>query len=83
MKLRNNIKVIYEVTRNYVRKDGEQSEEFVTPPFVANGGSLSHILFIIIMHDVAKEVKSKIKQTHVRYKCLETVSIGNVCLRMN
>jgi len=29
-KLRNNIKAIYEVTRNYVRKDKEQSGEFVT-----------------------------------------------------
>jgi len=30
----------------------------------------------MIMDDVAKEIKSKIKQTHVGYKCLEAVSIG-------
>ena len=29
-KLRNSIEAIHEVTRNYVRKGGEQSEEFVT-----------------------------------------------------
>ena len=28
------------------------------------------------MDDVAKEIKSKIKQSHVGYKCLEAVSIG-------
>ena len=28
------------------------------------------------MDDVAKEIKSKIKRTHVEYKCLEAVSIG-------
>ena len=30
MKLRNNIEAINEVTGNYVRKNREQSEEFVT-----------------------------------------------------
>ena len=29
-KLRNDIKAIYEVIRNYLKKDREQSEEFVT-----------------------------------------------------
>jgi len=30
VKLRHYVKAIYEVSRNYVRKDSEQSEEFVT-----------------------------------------------------
>ena len=30
----------------------------------------------MIKEDITKEIKSKIKQTHVGYKCLEAVSIG-------
>ena len=33
-------------------------------------------MFMVIMDDVAKDIKSRIKQTHVGYKCLETVRIG-------
>ena len=81
-KLRNNIKTIYEVTRNYVKKDGEQYERFVTKEGLRQGEILSPILFIMFMDDVAKEVKLKIKQIHVEYKCLEAFIIGDVCLRM-
>ena len=81
-KLRNNIKAIYERTTNYVRKDMEQLEEFVTKKGLRQGGALSSVLFIIIMNNVAKEVMSKIEQSHVGYKCLEAVSMWNVCLRM-
>ena len=56
---------IFEETRNYVRKDREQSEELVTKEGLRQGRTLNRILFIIIMDDVAKEVKSKIKQIHV------------------
>ena len=59
-----------------MRKDKEQSGEFVTKEGLRQGGALSPILFIKIMDDVAKEIKSNIKQTHVGYKRLETVSIG-------
>ena len=59
-----------------MRKDKEQSGGFVTKDRLRQGGALSPILFIIIMDDVAKEIKYKIKQTHVRYKCIEAVSIG-------
>ena len=48
-----------------------QSEEFVTKERLCQGGVLSPILYIMIMDDVAKEIKSKIKQTHVGYKYLE------------
>ena len=74
-KLRNNIKAIYEVIRNYVRKDGEQSEEFLAKEGLRQGEALTPILFIMIMDDVAREIESKIKQTHVGYKCLEKESI--------
>ena len=33
-------------------------------------------MFIMIMDDVAKEIKSKIKQTRVGFKRLETMRIG-------
>ena len=52
--LRHNIKVIYEVTGNYVRKEREQSEGFVTKNGLRQGEVLSPILFIMIMDDVAK-----------------------------
>ena len=65
-----------------MRKDKEQSGEFVTKERLRQGGALSPILFIMIMDDVAKEIKSKIKQTHVGYKCLETVNIGE-CVFMD
>ena len=48
-----------------MRKDREQSEEFVTKEGLRQGRTLNRILFIMIMDDVAKEVKSKIKQIHV------------------
>ena len=38
------------------------------------GMALSPILFIMIVNDV-KEIKSKIQQIHIGYKCLETESI--------
>ena len=59
-----------------MRKDGEQPEEFVTKERLRQGGAWSPILFVMIMDDVVKEIKSKIKQTCVGCKCLETVSIG-------
>ena len=37
----------------------------VTKEGFRQGRALSRILFILIMVDVAKEIKSKIKQTHV------------------
>ena len=61
----NNIKDIFEVTRNYVREDREQSGEFLTNEGLRQGAALSPILFIMIIDDVAKEIKSKIKQIHI------------------
>ena len=57
-----------------MRKDEEESEEFVTKKGLRQGGALNPILLVTIMDDVAKEIKSKIKQTHIRYKCVETMS---------
>ena len=59
-----------------MRKDREQSEEFEKKKGLRQGGTLSPILFIMIVDDVAKEIKSKIKQTHVGYKYLKSFSIA-------
>ena len=59
-----------------MKKDKAKSEEFGTKEGLRQGRTLSSVLFIMIMDDVANEIKSKIKQNHVEYKCLETVSIG-------
>ena len=42
-----------------MRKDREQSEEFVTKKGLCQGEALSLVLFIMIVDDVAKEIKSK------------------------
>ena len=65
-----------------MRKNREQSEEIVTKEGLHQTGAFSSSLFIMITDDVTKEIKSKIKQTHVGYKFLETVSIRNVCFQM-
>ena len=47
--------------------------------WLRQGGALNPILFIMIVDDVAKEIKSKIKHlysTRVEYKCQEAVSTG-------
>lgn len=49
--MRNNIKVIYETTRNYVRKGREQSEKFATKKGLGQGGVSNFILFIMIVDD--------------------------------
>ena len=69
-KLRNNIKTIYEITTSYVRKYEEQFEELVAKEGLRQGGALSPILFVMIMDEVAKK-NSRIKQTHVEYKCVK------------
>ena len=78
-KLRRNIQSIYDVTRNYVRKDNAQSEEFLTKDGLRQGGVLSPALFIMIMDDVLKEVKPKISQVHVGYRNMKPIGISE-CL---
>ena len=59
-----------------MRKAREPSEEIVIEEGLRQG------VFTMIMDDDAKEIKSRIKQTRVGYKCLETVILGNVCFQM-
>jgi Reverse transcriptase (RNA-dependent DNA polymerase)/Endonuclease-reverse transcriptase len=78
-RLRNNIKSIYQTTRNYVRKDNKQSEEFITKDGLRQGGVLSPVLFIMIMDDVLKEIKTSSKNIQVGYRNLEMITIAE-CL---
>ena len=59
-------------------KDKEHYEELVTKGGLRQVGALNHIFFIMITDDVAKENKSKIMQTDVGYKRLETVTIDTI-----
>lgn len=66
---------MYKNTRNYVRTNNSESEEFVTKEGVRQGGVLSPTLFNIILDDVAKEVKGHIKKLHVGYRYMEPIFI--------
>ena len=59
-----------------MRKDREQSEEFVTKEELRQGGVLTHVLFIMIMDDVTKEIKAKIKQIYIEQKKSKTSRIA-------
>ena len=79
-KLGNNIKPIYELIRNYVKKDGEQSEEFVAMAGLRQGGDLSYILFIqsrIMLQKKSSQKSSRLVwDIHVWKRWV----LGNVCL---
>ena len=75
-KLINNIQSIYKTSRNYVRRDNSQSEEFLTRDGLRQGGVLSPALFIMVMDDVAKEVQPEVKKMHVGYRNMEAVGIS-------
>lgn len=72
-RLRKNIASLYKNTRNYVRTNNTESEEFVTKEGVRQGGVLSPTLFNIILDDVTKEVKSHIKKLHIGYRYMEPI----------
>ena len=55
----------------------------MTKEGVHQGEALSHVFLTMFMEDVAKEIKSKIEQTHVGYKRLETVSIEECLFAKN
>lgn len=76
VKLRRNIECIYKLTRNQVRKDNEQSEDFVTKEGLRQGGVLSPLLFIIMMDDIIKELKGTVRQIQVGYRNMEAIGIS-------
>lgn len=74
--LRNNIESICKVTRNYVRIGNSQLEIFETKQGLRQGEVLGPILFNIIMDDVLKEIKSKVRKLSVGYRNIEIVTIS-------
>lgn len=70
------IKSIYKRTRNYVRTGNQQSEEFITKEGLRQGGVLSPTLFNVLMDDVIKEVKEKVRKHSVGYRNMEHIQIS-------
>lgn len=75
-KLRNNIICVYRTTRNCIRTGNLQSEEFITREGLRQGGVLSPTLFNIVMDDILKETKEKVKKLLVGYRNMERVTIS-------
>lgn len=75
-KLCMNISSVYKNTRNYIRTGNLHSEEFTTAEGLRQGGVLSPILFNIVMDDILKEVKTKVRRLKVGYRNMEIVTIG-------
>lgn len=76
-KLRDNIKTMYKITRNYVRTGNSQSDIFETKDGLRQGGVLSPTLFNVIMDDVLKEVKGKVNKLPVGYRNMEIMTISD------
>lgn len=71
-----NIASIYKRTRNYVRTNNTQSEEFRTNEGLRQGGVLSPTLFNIILDDITKEVKDKVKKLLIGYWNMEPIYLS-------
>lgn len=70
------IKCIYKKTRNYVVQGNLESKEFITTEGLRQGGSLSPLLFIILMDDIVKEIKTSSKQLPIGYRNLKQTGIN-------
>ena len=67
---------IYKTTRNYVRTGNLKSREFVTKEGLRQGGVLSPTLFNIVMDNVIKDTKKKIKKLRVGYRNMKMMEIS-------
>lgn len=77
-KLKTAIESIYADNKMYIRKDNSQSTEFPINDGLRQGGVLSPTLFIIVMDDVMKEVKKKVKTTQIGYYNLTPTEISHL-----
>lgn len=69
------IQSFYKVSRCYVRTGNNSSEEFRVTAGVRQGDILSPYLFIILMDDIFKEVKTKMRKFTVGYWKMKHVNI--------
>jgi hypothetical protein len=66
----------YKQTKNYVRTSNTRSEEFETSRGLRQGCILSPMLFNIVMDEVMKESKHKVKQFQIGYWKLQEIKIS-------
>jgi hypothetical protein len=69
-------KSLYQNSRNYVRSKNNRSKEFITVDGLRQGGVLSPLLFIIMMDEIIKKTKEKVKQVKIGHYKLTTVKIS-------
>jgi hypothetical protein len=69
-------KSLYQNSRNYVRSKNNRSKEFITIDGLRQGGVLSPLLFIIMMDEIIKKTKEKVKQVKIGHYKLATVKIS-------
>lgn len=77
-KLFGTIMSLYKNTRNCVRTGNMESPEFTTKQGLRQGGILSPTLFNVVMDDIIKETKNRVKKVRVGYRNLEVVTVS-VC----
>lgn len=75
-KLLRGIKSLYKENKNYVRISNWKSDIFEVREGLRQGGVLSPTLFIIVMDDIIKGTRDKIKKVHIGYNKLRPVEIG-------
>lgn len=72
------IESLYNNSRNYVRTNNQQSEEFLTTYGLRQGGVLSPLLFNVVMDDIIKKTKEKTTKLYVGHNKLQPVRVS-VC----
>lgn len=74
--LRRSITSLYRHTRNYIRTNNADSEEFTTGEGLRQGSVLSPTLFNLILDDVTKEVENEVGKVLVGYRNMEPVYLA-------
>lgn len=69
------IQSIYKCTKNYIRAGSKLSNEFETTQGLRQGGTLSPVLFIIMLDEVMKILKGKLKKLTIGSYNLQKVHI--------
>lgn len=61
-----------------MKKGNELSDNFITKDGVRQAGALSSASFIMIIEDVIKKVKAKVKQIQVGYRYIKIVDFSEL-----
>ncbi|XP_072400312.1 uncharacterized protein [Diabrotica undecimpunctata] len=76
IKLRQAIMSIYRHTRNRIRTDNMESEEFIVNEGLRQGGVLGPILFNIVLDDIIKETRAETLKLYAGHRNLDAVWIS-------